>query len=269
MVSNPKLSSETSVLQRVSEILNLFSEEQPTVDVASVGAVLNVSQATAYRYLHDLHDIGLLSRVSGSYVPGPKIIELEFIFNRYDPVLAASKDLMSQLSRQIGCDVLLSRLYGLRLVNVASFRPTSFQELRFSPGRRMPMFKGSQARVVLAAMDRRTRRRVFDMGEGDAGRDQIGANWPSFNATLQKDKRKGYYVSYGELDLGITGIAAPVFDEDDTVLGSLVLAYASDAPPIQSEAKLIEITKSSANEITHRIKIRGQASKANTAPDLA
>ena len=58
-----KSQNETSVLKRVAEILNLFSESSPTISLADVEAVLQVSQATAYRYLHDLHESGLLSRV--------------------------------------------------------------------------------------------------------------------------------------------------------------------------------------------------------------
>ena len=69
-----KSQNETSVLKRVAEILNLFSESSPTISLADVEAVLQVSQATAYRYLHDLHEIGLLSRISGRYAPGPTVM---------------------------------------------------------------------------------------------------------------------------------------------------------------------------------------------------
>lgn len=259
MVSKKKAINETSVLQRVSEIMNLFSEETPTITPGDVGSVLNVSQATAYRYLHDLHEIGFLSRVLGRYAPGPKIMELEYVITKFDPILVVSKDLLNEVSTAIGCHVLLGRLYGSRLINVYSCASRPLPELNFSPGRRMPLFRGSQARVILSEMDRRRLHRIFVLGESDSDRDKIGKDWASFSAALQKTRRDGYYISREELDPGVTGIAAPVFDENEDILGSLVFAYSDSAPPSVNEAELVTLVMRNAAEITKRIAALAQA----------
>lgn len=252
--SAPGRRREPSVVRRVSDILNLFGEERPQIDLEDAEQVLGLSRATAYRYLREMHEVGLLSRAAGKYMPGPKMIELEFIIARYDPLLVAAKEPMTALSGKTGCDVLLGRLYGIRVVNVASVVTSKNAELNFPPGRTVPLFRGSEARIVLAAMDRRTRRRVFDLGDGDPHRDRIGKDWPSFNATLQQNRKDGFYVSRGELDDDVIGIAAPIFDEDTAVIGSIVLTLRSDRPPATPEDALIDAVKTTAAEITGRIR---------------
>jgi DNA-binding IclR family transcriptional regulator len=250
MPSKRKTGHETSVVRRVSDILNLFSDDRPQIELSDAERILGLSQATAYRYLREMHEAGLLSRVSGRFMPGPKMIELEFLIARYDPLLVAAKAPMRLLSERTGCDVLLGRLYDIRVVNVASVLTPTSAELNFPPGRTVPLFRGSEARVVLAAMDGRTRRRVFDAGDGNADRDLIGKDWASFNATLRKNKRDGFYISHGELDRDVTGIAAPVFDEADAVIGSIVAVFRRGWSVNMSEDELVRAVKDSAEQIT-------------------
>jgi DNA-binding IclR family transcriptional regulator len=254
MTSKRKTGRETSVVRRVSDILNLFSDDRPQIEFKDAEDVLGLSQATAYRYLREMHEAGLLSRVSGRFMPGPKMIELEFIIARYDPLLVAAKAPMKFLSERTGCDVLLGRLYDIRVVNVASVLNSKAAELNFPPGRTVPLFRGSEARVVLAEMDGRTRRRVFDAGCDDPDRDKIGKDWTSFNATLQKNKRDGFYISRGELDHDVTGIAAPVFDEKDAVIGSIVTVFGPGRSLTMSENELVQAVKDSAEQITRMIR---------------
>src|ERR1700743_3702451 len=102
MPSKRKPGREPSVVRRVSDILNLFSEDRPQIELKDAEEVLGLSQATAYRYLREMHEAGLLSRVSGKFMPGPKMIELEFIIARYDPLLVAAREPMKSLSEGTG-----------------------------------------------------------------------------------------------------------------------------------------------------------------------
>jgi DNA-binding IclR family transcriptional regulator len=134
MAVNRKTAREASVVQRISNILNLFSDDRPQIELSDAEEVLGLSQATAYRYLREMHKVGLLSRVAGKFMPGPKMIELEFIIARYDPVMAPAKKAMKSLSLYTGCDVLLGRLYDNRIVNVASTVTSRDSELNYPPG---------------------------------------------------------------------------------------------------------------------------------------
>lgn len=253
MAPVPKTMSEPSVLKRMAGILGLFSEDRSAITVDEVGQAIGVSPATAYRYVGELCDIGLLSRVSGQYVPGPKIIELEYLIRSFDPIIKAGEELMTALADMTGCHVLLSNIYGERIVNVFHVAGKNSSQVTFTKGKPMPLFRGSQARVLLAFLDRRKLRRIYDKYSGNPDLAQIGEDWSSFSASLRRVRRQGYYISRGELDPDTTGIAAPIFNESDEVLGSLVLTFSSSHTPWLNEAALTQIVIENAREISRRI----------------
>ena len=247
------MSADASVTGRLANLFGLFSERTPVVSIEAIIQGLRISQATAYRYVRDLCDAGLLAKVPGGFLPGPKIIELEYLISRYDPILKAGEDLMQGLSAMTGCDVLLCNVYGDVLVNVYHLPGSRDLGLTFGKGKRMPLFRGSQARAALASMTPRRLRRVFDRHSADADLQRIGATWPEFVEAMRKVRRAGHYISRGELHPEVTGIAAPVFDEDNEVLGSLVLAFATAAPPWTNEQALAQLVMQNAAEISARI----------------
>lgn len=245
------------MLNRVSDILNLFSEDSPTISLSDVGAALRVSQATAYRYLHDLHEMRLLSRLAGRYAPGPIAMELAFILANSDPVLPAAREVMEILSTTLGVHTTLCRAYQDRVVNMDSARPRNAPDMLLRPGRQLPLFRGAQARIVLAHRDRRRQRRIFERSEGDADRNGIGSDWATFSAALQKSRREGYCLSRDEAENGLSDIAAPIFDENREIMGAISLSYPTGSPPV-AESRLIKLAKQAANDISQRVAERAK-----------
>ncbi|MBV6304267.1 IclR family transcriptional regulator [Candidimonas humi] len=249
--------NERSVISRVSAILNLFGVHKPLIGIEEIAQALEVSPASAYRYAADLVQAGLLSRLSGRYRLGLKIIELEYLISTCDPIIAAAHQPMEALARATGANVLLCNMYDSTLVNVAHVTGLRPVRVRYTKGLPMPLFRGSQARIVLAHMERRRLRRLYDAALQDpqtaADAQALGAGWRDFTRTLRAIRKQGYYISRGELDAGVTGIAAPVFGEQEEILGSLVLVTAIDAPPLLPEPALIELVVQNARHLSQRI----------------
>ncbi len=241
------------MLKRVGVILDLMTEDASSITVTDVEAALQVSPATAYRYLSELCEIGLLHRVSGVYAPGPKVLELEYLIRKFDPILRVTGELMTELSAKTGCHVLLSRLYGQGLVNVFYAKAPALPDIPFIPGRRLPVFRGSQSRAVLPWMDRRKLKRIFEAHPDDPWRNKIGETWEQFAAANSAVKRAGYYISRNELAEETVGIAAPVFDETGEPLGALTLTFRSSDPPWMGEELLIGIVVKNAGLISQRV----------------
>ena len=252
-----------SVLGRFSEIIGMFSETRPRVSLDDVQRQLGISGATAYRYLSALTEMGMLSRFAGSYSIGPKVIELEHLLRNYDPVLAVAAPAIKQLSHQTKCDVLLCRIFGNSIINVVHERGGMIDELLFKPGRTMPLFRGSQARIILASLERRRLKKIYESNTGNADRDRIGKDWKSFSKALAKNRRDGYYISRGELDVDAVGIAAPILDLCTDVIGALVVVFAASRPPEYTEAELIELVKMAAGNISASITELSSSRKAD------
>jgi DNA-binding IclR family transcriptional regulator len=143
------------------------------------------------------------------------------------------------------------------MVNVHHIRGGQTLNITYTKGLPMPMFRGSQASIVLAHMERRKLKRLYEQAAQDpeqkAQLRHLGEDWQAFSKTLRQVRSQGYYISRGELDAEVTGIAAPIFGENGAVQASLVIVRDSAQPSRLSEAALINLTVQTAQEISARV----------------
>lgn len=261
-----------SVIQRVMAILDLFKRDRTLISVDEIALALTMSAASAYRYASELTEAGLLARSAGRFRLGPKIIELEYLIRCYDPIISVAQDLMTGLSELTGSDVLLCNFYEDTIVNVSHVRGERALDITFTKGLPMPLFRGSQAHVVLAHLDRRKLRRLFDAGLANpqtaADVRALGEDWPHFLAALKSIREQGYYISRGELDTTIRGIAAPVFGESGDIVSSVVVANDMNAPPRLSEDSMVLMLIQTARELTQRLQQPRSAAQSQSGLSL-
>ena len=210
-------------LRRMLNVLDLFKPEQPVIDVEIICTQLDYAPASAYRYVRELMDAGLLVRLPRGYALGPRVIELDRHMTDYDPLLTASKGLVDDMVSQTGLEVLVSELYGDTVINVLQRAGADGSPLSHGRGQPMDLFRSATARVILAYLLPRQLRRIYDRDAGQQALHRIGVDWKAFSKAMLGVRKKGYCISVGELDPGKTGIAAPIFDEKHRILGSITL----------------------------------------------
>ena len=105
-------------LNRVLEVLEAFADGSSVLSAEQICARTNNPPATGYRHIRDLCEAGLLVRLPHGYTPGPRIIEGDYMVRSNDPLLQASREPAEQLVADTGLELLLSQLYGERIVNV-------------------------------------------------------------------------------------------------------------------------------------------------------
>ena len=210
-------------LSRMLEVLSLFNAEQPVIDVDVVCAKLGYPLASAYRYMRELSNAGLLVRLPRGYAVGPRVIELDHHMTQFDPLLVESRDVVDELVEQTHLDLLISELYGTSVINVFHRQGQEGSQLNFGRGRPMHLFRSATARVVLAFLLPRQLRKIVDSSRPEEWA-HIGPTWKDFTRSMLNIRKNGYCTSEGELDPGRSGIAAPIFDEKRRILGSITLA---------------------------------------------
>lgn len=234
------------------DVLDLFKPGTPAVDIESICAQLDYAPASAYRYVRELCDVGLLVRLPGGYSLGPRIIELDLQMREEDPLLSKSRELIQQLAEETGLSVLLSELYGDTVINVHQQPGRDTDPLRFGRGRPMALFRSATARVILAHLPPRHLRRVYDDNATHPDVQRLGDNWKTFAKAMLDTRKRGYSVSEGDLDNGKAGIAAPIFD-GKRVLGSITAVGSFDRFHGFNEAYLSGQVVAIAQDITQRI----------------
>jgi DNA-binding IclR family transcriptional regulator len=109
----------------------------------------------------------------------------------------------------------------------------------------MPLFRGATSKAILAFLPERHLTRLYLDNAQLVNEAGLGASWQEFKASLRQIRQQGYAVSVGEVDSGVFGIAAPVFDGHGKVIGSIsIVRPASQMDSVQwakETAALVDI----------------------------
>jgi DNA-binding IclR family transcriptional regulator len=243
-----------SSLTKMLAILDLFSEQKPIWTAEEIINEFDFSVPTGYRYVRELSQAGLLARVKGgSYVIGPKIIKLDRQVRISDPLIKIGKPIMENLVQLTGCEVLLSNIYNDEILVVHMETPDQKESnISYSRGKPHPLFKSSTAKIIVANLQRNDILKLFQTRQEEIAEAGLGDDWEEFKKNLSKVRRQGYCISHGELDAGLSAIAAPIFSNNQ-VNGSLSLVLPTDRFSVFNTDRLIEVIKDSVDRISNLI----------------
>lgn len=238
---------------RALGVLSLFSLEKPVWTAEEVAGRLEVSISSAYRYLSNLMDLGLVATAgTGRYVLGPAIIQLDRQIQLTDPMLHQARPIMEELIVYAppGSVMLLCRAFGGSVLCVDQVLNQGPQAVvSYERGRPMIMFRGATSRIILAFQQTRTLQAIYARHTAEIGASGLGEDWATFRQTLTRLRRQGHAVSYGEIDPGRVGIAAPILDEDGRAVGSLSFVVAQSEIDARGVNRLVHLLMPAAAEI--------------------
>ena len=242
---------------RLLAILDLFDEERSVWTAEEAARALDVSVSTAYRYFRSLGAADLLVPVTGDgYRLGPAILKYDRLIRLTDPLIETARPILSQMQKDAGehTAVFLSRMFRDSVMCVlAKSGGRAPTDLSFERGRPMPFFRGSASKMLLAYLPRRTLKRLYDNHSEEIHGAMRVSDWRGFLDVLRDLRRAGSCQAQGEVDPGIFGITAPVFDERGNATASLTIAGKADAITVSESERLDELVRSAAQAISAKL----------------
>lgn len=232
-----------SALTRLLQILDLFTLQHPRLHIDEVVASFGVGQSTAYRYLRELSDAGLVaSQGKGYFSLGRRIVELERMLQLSDPLLLAGKPVLDSLQEHCANRAfLLCTPYNGRVLCVYKIgaeeivldgQPMAIQRGR---GTSFPLFRGAGSQVILAHMLPHQIKSLFLSNTAEIAESGLGATWKDFRTALAAIRKQGYARTLGRMNPGMYSVAVPVLKSDGRVAGSvLMLGAATEADAAMS-----------------------------------
>jgi DNA-binding IclR family transcriptional regulator len=237
---------------RLLSVLWLFSPERPVLEVEEIARTLGISLSTAYRDVARLGDAGFLEPIGSlGYALGPAIIELDRNIRLADPLVQAARAVQQRLLADIdpAATVLLCRLYRNQVMCVAqSVGKSAHTAPSYERGRLMPMLRGAPAKAILSQLPSRAAERLWD-AESNGGQSEP-SDWKLFREHLAKLRKAGVVVSHAEVQTGVVGIAACIFDGQSKPIGSICAVLSEDSATPPAIARVSALTRASADEIT-------------------
>jgi DNA-binding IclR family transcriptional regulator len=245
-----------SSIAKLLSILELFSESRPFLTAEQVATELDCSVPSAYRYLKELVESGMLLRFAGGeYGLGPRIIRLDYHLRMSDPLLKAGQPVMHELAAHSGFDVVMSRWYGNELVDTHRETHDAALDLRYGRGRPRPLFRGAAPKAILSTFPKAKLASLFGQYAADITSSGLGDSLETFRSNLLKIRRAGFYLSNGELEEGVSALASPLFTDDSgEAVGSLALVVPSHRLELLNLERLVESTREAAARTSSRAK---------------
>lgn len=241
-------------LARMLNVLELFSEAEPVWSTADIIGALETSRSTGYRYIKTLHDAGLLTTVrNGYYSLGPRIIEMDLQIRQTDPLLLASHGVLEDLVDKIGHSALLCTAFRDSVLCIGEARAPQSPANRFSRGQRRPLFQGAVSKVILAHLPHHRLKAIYARHSTEIEDAGLGSTWSVFRKTLGEIKKDGYLLTMGEFNPGVTGLAAPIFNDQKIAVGSVGVAWDQKVRRDVDVQQAILDVKHAASNISERL----------------
>lgn len=241
-------------LEKMLSLLDVFTPAAPVWPTEQLILYSGCSRSTCYRYIKVLQRAGFLTPVAnGSYILGPRIIELDREIRMCDPIYTAGGPAMKRLAQKTGHSALLCMLFSDTVMCVREELSADAPEGLFSRGQKRPLFAGAASKVILANLPAHQLRGLFAKHRKTIAAAGLGADWESFRKTLRKIRQDGYCITAGEFTPGIAGIAAPLFNRAGKVLGSLGIAMSASKVHRSDYPVLAAAVVKAAQDATERI----------------
>jgi hypothetical protein len=127
--------------------------------------------------------------------------------------------------------------------------PDAPTDLGHERGLALPLFRSASAKAILAFLPAQRLLQIYRVDKAEIRNAGLAQNWQTFKGKLRLVRRAGYAEAHGELIAGLVGIAVPVFNVDNDVLGSLAFVV----PESQLNAKRKEFLVSALRLAATRI----------------
>lgn len=211
-----------SVLKTLGILECLAAAEQP-LSAQQVARQCSLSRPTAYRHLTTLLTRGYVATTQdGSrYQIGARVLSLSKSFLDRLGLPELAKPDMSELSRISGETVHLGILDGTEILYVGKVDGSQSVRMHCTLGTRNPLHCTALGKVILAFLPSVERDALLDQMLLTARTPSTITNRVALEEHLELVRAQGYAIDDMEIEEGIRGVGAPVFDHTGYVIAAI------------------------------------------------
>lgn len=220
----------TNSADRILSVLNLFTDGRLEWTAEQLMEALGYSRPTMYRYLRSLKDAGLLVSISNSLLTlGPRVVEMDFLIRKSDPLVIYGKVHIHQLARAYPSTSLLARWYGDKMLCMDSESSTKNYFTNYTRGRPMALVRGAIARTIVANLPRAHLENHIYLHLKEFKKIGLGENYQDILESFLEVKKNRVCIARQEMTPGVMGIASPIFDTNRYPVGAMCVTLALTA----------------------------------------
>lgn len=222
------------------KVLEAFTAQEPELTIAEVARKAGMDNATAFRFLNTLADIGYVERVPDSrkFRLGLKVLDLGFNAIARSDLRTRARPILRGLTGEINEAASIGVLDGADILYVERMQAGLVRlgvDIRI--GSRIPVYSSAIGHAILAWLPRAGQIEILQSQTRKKLTDTTPTDLDDILERLVQVRARGYAISDQETVSGLYVLAAPVFDSDKMpVAGLSVAAPSFNATLAQFEA---------------------------------
>lgn len=242
-------------LQRGMQLLGQFSRDERELTGAELSRRLDLPRASVFRLLQTLEQMGFVERVgeSANYKLGIAVLRLGFEYLASMELTEHGRPIIDDLCGATGLSSHLVVRDGREVVFVAKSAGRSFMFNSIQVGARLPVHATVLGRVLLGGSSLADLSRLYAGAKLEAFTPQTPTTLAALKEMVDTDAQRGYGISQGGFETGISTIAAPVFDDHHRIAAAVSVTVPSQQVDPQPLADIVAQVCDAAARLSQRI----------------
>ncbi len=241
-------------VERALQILNCFDDDHPERGVSEIAEAVGLHKATTHRILTTLLKYGFIERsTNGSqYKLGMQCLDLGSKVLRRINLRREALPLIRQLSESIDETVDLSIMDQNMVLCVEMIPSSHTLTIAATVGKKLPAYCTAGGKLFLAHFtpDRLEEYLLEPRHQYTA---HTNTNPEGLRNELNKVLSTGYAFDEQEMELGVRAVAAPIFDQQKKMVGSLSIPGPVSRLTNEHMAEIIPVLLQTTREISRRL----------------
>jgi IclR family pca regulon transcriptional regulator len=239
-----------SSLAKGLDVLRAFTREHPKLSTTELARRLDISRASARRFLLTLTNLGYLRQEGQRFQPTTQVLSLSSVFFSSSPLAAIAAPHLDAGTRIMEESCSLGILEHNMLVFIAHSPSHWLLKLEIRTGTRIPAYISAMGRVMLAFLPSDELARYLNTTELKAFTDRTITGKTRLRSTLVRVREQGYAVIDQELEQGLRSIAVPVIHDDSVIAAVGVASHVSRATLRRMKGEFLPVLRDIAGRIS-------------------
>jgi DNA-binding IclR family transcriptional regulator len=237
--------------ERTLLVLSTLAQLGRGASIAELATLTGLAQSTLYRQVAALRRWGFVVGRQNIVSPGPMCVPLARGFDQASLLTLEAQAELEALSGATEESVGLMVAVKHQVVCLDMVESSHPLRCSFVKGRMLPLHKGATAKALLAFMPAAQRRASLEALSPETALDNVAR--AELVRQLQLVQAQGYAVSDSEVDAGIWGVSAPLYQQPGDVAIAVITLMAPSSRAKGQEKRFIDMTVRGAARISSRL----------------
>lgn len=243
-------------LARGLQLLTQFNREQRELSGAELSRMLGLPRASVFRMLCTLEQSGFLERCADgvNYKLGLGVLRLGFELLASMELTELGRPVIEALRERSGHSAHLVVRDAREVVFVAKVAGHNAMFHSIQVGARLPAHATVLGRILLSDLSAAELAALYPEVGLSAYTPKTPTTLAALSELIAQDRERGYGVSMGGYEAGISSIAAPVFNEQGRVTAAVSISVPAGHIDEPELSPLIETVRAAAAQMNERLR---------------